>query len=167
MSANDPDQPDRLTQRGADRSRGFETDVTGFLTPDWQIIASYAFVDAEIVVDDDETLIGAQKENAPRHSGSFWTRYNLRPTPQGASFGIGLGMTAQGSRVPWFTRAFDIPGYTVFDAALYYTAPNGKARISLNVNNLFDTTYHLGAQTLTRLFPGAPRNLMLTTTYRF
>ncbi len=167
MSANDPEQPDRLTQRGADRSRGFETDVTGFLTPNWQIIASYAFVDAKIVFDDDETLIGAQKENAPRNSGSFWTRYDLRAKPQGASFGIGLGMTAQGSRVPWFTRSFEIPGYTVFDAALYYTAPNGKARIALNVNNLFDKIYHLGAQTLTRLFPGAPRNLMLTTTYRF
>ncbi len=167
MSANDPDNPDRLTQRGADRSRGFETDLTGFLTPEWQVVASYAFVDAEIVFDDDETLIGAQKENAPRHSGALWTRYSFRPGSRAAGFGVGAGLTAQGSRVPWFTRAFEIPGYAVFDAALYYTAPNDKARVSLLVDNLFDETYHLGAQTLTRLFPGAPRNLMLTTTYRF
>lgn len=167
MSANDPDNPDRLTQRGAERSRGVETDVAGYLTTDWQVVASYSYTDARIVNDAEAALVGARKENTPIHSGSLWTRYSLRPKPQGASFGIGLGLNANGSRIPWFSRAFEVPGYTVFDAALYYTAPNGKARIALNVNNLFDTTYWLGAQNLTRLFPGTPRNLLITTTYRF
>ena len=35
------------------------------------------------------------------------------------------------------------------------------------VNNIFDTTYWIGAQNYLRLFPGAPRNFMLTATYKF
>ena len=54
-----------------------------------------------------------------------------------------------------------------FDAALYYTPSKSNVQVALNINNLFDTTYWLGAQNYTRLFPGAPRNLMLTMTYKF
>jgi iron complex outermembrane receptor protein len=37
----------------------------------------------------------------------------------------------------------------------------------MNINNVFNKTYWLGAQNYLRLFPGAPRNLMLTASYRF
>ncbi len=167
MSANDPDNPDLLTQRGADRSRGFETDLAGYILPNWQINASYSFVDAKIVYDDDETLIGERKENTPRHGGNLWTRYNLPSIGKGNRIGFGLGINAQGSRIPWYTRAFKLPAFVVADAAIYYTAPGNKLQVALNVNNVFDQTYWNGAQTLTRLFPGEPRNFMLTSTYRF
>lgn len=167
ISANDPANPDLLTQRGANRSRGFEIDIAGFITPDWQINVSYSYIDASIVDDDDENLIGKRKENTPFNSGNVWTRYNFPLSSALKGIGIGFGAQHQGSRIPWFTREFEVPAFTIFDAAIYYAPAKGNLQLALNIRNLANDTYWLGAQTYTRLFPGAPRNYMLTATYRF
>ncbi|MBK9933316.1 MAG: TonB-dependent receptor [Cytophagaceae bacterium] len=167
MSANDPTKPDLLVQRGADLSRGFETDLAGYILPNWQINASYSFIDAKIMADANETLVGQRKENVAKHSGNIWTRYNFGANSKLKDLGIGAGMNAQGSRIPWFSRAFEVPAYTTFDAAIYYTPSKSNVQMALNMNNIFDKTYLIGAQNYTRLFPGAPRNFMLTATYKF
>jgi len=51
----------------------------------------------------------------------------------------------QGSKVPWFTRSFEVPAFTIFDAALYYTPSKSNIQLALNAGNLFDKTYWLGA----------------------
>lgn len=167
MSANDPAQPDLLVQRGADRSRGFELDLAGYISEHWQINASYSYIDAEIVNDAKAELIGQRKENTPVNSANLWTRFNFGLNSALKDIGIGFGMQHQGSRIPWFNRAFEVPAFTLFDAALYYTPASSKVQVALNANNLFNTTYWIGAQNYLRLFPGAPRNVILTATYRF
>ncbi|MDZ7935932.1 MAG: TonB-dependent receptor [Emticicia sp.] len=167
MNANDPTQPDLLVQRGADRSRGFETDLAGYILPNWQINASYSFIDAKIIADANETLVGQRKENVAKHSGNIWTRYNFDTKSKLKDLGIGAGMNAQGSRIPWFTRAFEVPAFTTIDAAVYYNPSNSNIQLAMNINNVFDKIYWIGAQNYTRLFPGAPRNFMLTATYKF
>ncbi len=167
MSANDPANPDLLVQRGADRSRGFEVDIAGFLTPNWQINAAYSYIDAVIVTDLNEALNGERKENTPVNSANVWTRYNFKEQSPLRNIGIGLGVQYSGDRIPWFTRAFTVPAYTLVDIAFYYTPAGSKVQIALNMNNVFNQTYWIGAQNYLRLFPGAPRNLMLTATYRF
>lgn len=167
ISANDPNNPDLIVQRGADRSRGLEADLAGYILPNWQINASYSFIDAQIVEDDDESLIGKRKENTSKHSGNIWTRYNFNESSKLKDLGIGLGMNAQGSRVPWFSRDFEVPSFVTFDAAIYYSPSKSNVQIALNVNNLLNKTYWVGAQHYTRLFPGAPRNFILTGTYQF
>ena len=167
ISANDPNNPDLLTQRGANRSRGFEIDIAGFITPDWQINVSYSYIDASIVEDDDESLVGQRKENTPFNSGNLWTRYNFPSSSALKGIGIGFGVQHQGNRLPWFTREFEVPAFTIFDAAIYYAPAKGNLQLALNMRNLANETYWLGAQTFQRLFPGAPRNYMLTATYRF
>lgn len=166
MNANDPTKPDLLVQRGADRSRGFETDLAGYILPNWQINASYSFIDAKIIADANETLVGQRKENVAKHSGNIWTRYNFGANSKLKDLGIGAGMNAQGSRIPWFSRAFEVPAFTTFDAGIYYTPSKSNVQMALNMNNIFDKTYWIGAQNYTRLFPGAPRNFMLTATYK-
>ncbi len=167
MSANDPTNPDLLVQRGADRSRGFETDLAGYILPNWQINASYSFIDAVIRMDKEEKLIGQRKENTPKHSGNLWTRYNFSSSSALKDLGIGLGVQSQSSRIPWFSRAFEVPAFTSIDAALYYTPAKSNLQMALNLNNVFDKTYWIGAQNYTRLFPGAPRNFILSATYKF
>ena len=167
MSANDPAQPDLLVQRGADRSRGFELDLAGYISEHWQINASYSYIDAEIVNDAKAELIGQRKENTPVNSANLWTRFNFGLNSALKDLGIGFGVQHQGSRIPWFNRAFEVPAFTLFDAALYYTPASSKVQVALNANNLFNTTYWIGAQNYLRLFPGAPRNVILTATYRF
>ncbi len=167
MNANDPTQPDLLVQRGEDRSRGFEIDITGSITKNWQIYASYSYIDAVIINDANINLINQRKENTPQNSANLWTRYNFPEHSLLKDLGLGLGIQHQGSRVPWFTRDFEVPAFTVFDAALYYAPVRSNIQLALNVGNLFDKTYWLGAQNYTRLFPAAPRNFMLSATYKF
>lgn len=167
LNANLPAFPDSLVTRGGQRSRGFELEAAGYLMPNWQVNASYSRIDATITEDNDPTLKGARTQNTPVNSANIWTRYNF---PRGTALkdiGIGLGMQHNGSRIPWFTRAFEVPAYTIFDMALYYTPGKSNMQLSLNMNNVFNKTYWLGAQNYTRLFPGAPRNMMITATYRF
>lgn len=167
MNANIPAFPDSLVQRGADRSRGFEVDLAGYITDNWQINASYSYINAEIVNDRDATLIGRRKENTPVNSANIWTRYNFGTETALKDLGIGFGIQHQGSRIPWFTRAFEVPAFTLFDAAIYYTPAKSNVQIAINANNLFDKTYWVGAQNYLRLFPGAPRNVMMTASYKF
>ncbi|WP_343591800.1 TonB-dependent siderophore receptor [Flavobacterium sp.] len=167
MNANDPVNPDLLVTRGSERSRGFECDLAGYITKDWQINASYSYIDAEITNDANTSLIGQRKQNTPKNSANLWTRYNFASHSALDDFGIGLGMQYQSSKVPWFTRDFTIPDFTIFDAALYYKPNNGNMQIALNAGNLLNKTYWLGAQNYLRLFPGSPRNVSLTVTYKF
>ena len=152
INANDPLNPDLLVQRGADKSKGFELDLSGFLLPNWQINASYSHIDATIVNDAKAILIGERKENTPRNSANFWTRYNFTGTKTLSNIGIGFGMQHQSSKVPWFTRDFEVPAFRVFDAAIYFTPDNSNLQLALNVNNVFGTNYWLGAQNYLRLF---------------
>lgn len=167
LNANVPAFPDSLTTRGAERSRGFEIDVAGYLLPNWQLNASYSYIDAVIVEDNDEALKGARKQNTPYNSANLWTRFNFPGSSKLKDIGIGAGLQYNGDRIPWFSRDFKTPAYTIMDMALYYSPGKKNIQVACNVNNLFDTRYWIGAQTYLRLFPGAPRNMMLTVTYRF
>jgi len=162
----DPNDESVLIERGEQRSRGFEWDLNGYILPNFQVSASYAFIDAEIVEDDDPALVGERIGGAPEHSANFWGRYDFM---RGAlkNIGVGLGMEYRGDRFSWFGDRLELPSYTVFDAAVYYRPTGIDMQIALKLNNLFDETYWTGALNATRLFPGAPRNVLLTTTYKF
>ena len=167
MNANDPVNPDLLVTRGAERSRGFEMDAAGYLLPNWQINLSYSYIDAIIVNDSDESLKGARKQNTPYNSGNLWTRYNFARGSFLKDLGVGLGLQYNGDRIPWFNRSFKVPAYTLLDMAVYYTPSGSNMQLSLQVNNLLDETYWIGAQNYLRLFPGAPRNLLFHVSYSF
>ena len=162
---------DNLTTRGEQRSRGFEMDISGYALPNFQLTASYGFTDAEIVEDAIEEFIGKRIGGAPKHNANFWGRYDFMNE---ALRGIGVGFGAQyiDERYTWYnpTYATDrvlLPEYAVFDAALYYKPADSDIQLTLKVNNVFDKTYWLGGLNPSRLGPGAPRNLLLTATYKF
>ncbi|MEM0578373.1 TonB-dependent siderophore receptor [Flavobacterium polysaccharolyticum] len=167
MNANDPIQPDLLVTRGSERSRGFECDLAGYITPNWQINASYSYIDAIITNDANAALIGERKQNTPKNSANLWTRYNFSSDSALKDLGVGFGMQYQSNKIPWFTRDFMLPDFTIFDAALYYKPSKSNMQVAVNAGNLFNKTYWLGAQNYLRLFPGAPRNATLTLTYKF
>lgn len=166
MNANIAEFPDSLVTRGADRSSGFELDIAGHISPDWQINASYSYIDAKVVNDASAELIGQRKENTPFNSANLWTRYNFN---RGLfkDLGIGFGAQYSGDKVPWFTRSFKVPAYTLLDAAFYYKPKKSNVQVSVNVNNITNKTYWIGAQNYLRLFPGAPRNFIASITSRF
>lgn len=166
VNANNPAEPDQLIQRGADRSRGFEAEFTGYLLPQWHIYAGYSYIDAKVKDDSNTALIGLAKENTSKNSVNLWTRYNFTNIQALKDFGIGAGMLYQSKKIPWFTRSFELPAYTTLDVALYYSVPQTRLQLALNVNNITNTTYWVGAQNYLRLFPGAPRNYLFTATFK-
>ncbi len=166
INANNPSEPDELVQRGADRSRGFEAEFSGHILPQWHIYGGYSYIDAKIMDDSNPDVIGKRKENTSKNSVNIWTRYNFSTIEFLKDFGIGAGILYQSSKVPWFTRSFELPAYTTIDAALYYT-PAKTIQLSFNLNNITNKVYWIGAQNYLRLFPGTPRNYLLTATYKF
>jgi iron complex outermembrane receptor protein len=160
-----------LTTRGEQKSTGFEMDITGYLSSNFQLTASYGFANAEIVEDAIEEFIGEPIGGAPKHNANFWGRYDFTDdTLKG--IGIGLGAQYIDERFTWYnpTYATDrvlLPSYTIFDAAIYYKPNNTGIQLTLKLNNLFDETYWLGGLNPSRLGPGAPRNVLLNATYKF
>ncbi len=162
--ANQPNQPDLLTQVGQEVAKGVELDVIGQIATNWNVVLNYAYNDATITRSTTESQIGQQKPNAPKHQGNFWTKYVVSSGPlQG--IGIGVGGNFVGKRLTSLNTAQSTPAYEVFNAALYYQMK--KFQIQVNVNNLADKTYWVGGYDYIRLFPGAPRNFLATVGYTF
>ncbi|MEP2058076.1 MAG: TonB-dependent receptor [Maribacter litoralis] len=162
---------ENLTTRGEQRSRGFEMDISGYISSNFQLTASYGFADAEIVEDAIEEYIGEPIGGAPKHNGNIWGRYDFtNETLKGVGFGLGAQFMDE--RYTWYNPTYDtdrllLPSYTVFDAAVYYKPNNTGMQLTLKLNNLFDETYWLGGLNPSRLGPGAPRNVLLNATYKF
>jgi len=165
MNANDPLDVNRLIERGAQRSRGVECEASGFIRSNWQFNAGYSYVDAIIKDDFNPDLIGQRVQNTPKHSASLWTRYNFE-TLKLKGIGFGAGVQYSGTKLPLYIRDFVLPAYTLLDAALYYSPAGSKVQLAVNMNNILNKTYWVGAQNYLRLFPGTPRNVMFNVTYR-
>jgi iron complex outermembrane receptor protein len=162
--ANDTTNPDLMRSVGEEESKGLEIDVNGSITRNWSVSASYSYNEAAISESPIETEIGRQKPNTPRQQGNLWTRYNFT---DGAlkDFGLGFGSNFATTRTLSQTDTQTIPGYTLFNAALYYSI--NKFKIQINANNIANKTYWVGGYDLIRLFPGAPSNWLLTLGYSF
>ncbi len=164
--ANDPERPDLLLQTGAERSRGVEFDAIGRLSSSWNLVASYAYLEAEITDGGALEVVGRQKPNAPRHSANLWTKYSLAA---GRLKGLGAGVGVQyvderfGSLVADEANPPLFPSYTLLDGALYYAAE--RFQLQVNASNLLNRTHWVGGYDYLRAFPGAPR--MVTTTISF
>lgn len=165
--ASDPGNPDKQQQIGKERAKGIELDVVGAITPNWNVVATYAYNDAKIVSaksSADTTFIGNQKPNAPKQQGSVWTKYTIG---KGGAKGLGAGIGANfvTRRNLSLNGTQSIPGYALLNAALYYTV--NKVQVQFNFNNLLNKTYWVGGYDYLRLFPGMPRNWQATISYLF
>ncbi|MGL6341066.1 MAG: TonB-dependent siderophore receptor, partial [Waterburya sp.] len=83
----DPVDPFSSVATGEQKSQGIEFDLSGEISPGWKIITSYAYIDAE-VSEDNSIPVGNRLFNAPEHSASLWTTYEIQ---QGNLKGLGFG----------------------------------------------------------------------------
>ena len=93
----------------------------------------------------------------PEHQFSLWNRFAFN-----ANWAAGLGIIAQSDMYATLDNRVKLPGYARVDAALYYAFANGKTRLALNVENLFDAEYYPTADGNNNISPGAPRNARVT-----
>ncbi|GAA0421365.1 TonB-dependent siderophore receptor [Pseudomonas veronii subsp. inensis] len=148
---------------GQVRSRGFDLNVAGNITPEWRVIGGYAYVDAE-VTKDNTIRVGSRLANIPRNSFSLLNVYEFQ---DGALKGLGLGAggkyvaerVGQTSNTP-----FSMGAYTVVDLLGYYKV-NDKVRLNLDVKNLFNRDYEEGAFGNVYAYPGEPRTVQVGIAY--
>lgn len=160
---DDPDRPEFRIQIGEQRSRGIEFDVAGEILPGWNLIASYAYIDAEIT-EDNSGNEGNRPKNVPEHSGSLWTTYEIQSGDlQG--LGVGAGIFVVGDRPGDLENTFDLPSYVRTDAAIFYRRDNWQ--VQLNFKNLFDVDYFENAISRNSVSPGAPFTILGTVSVRF
>lgn len=166
VAASDPVDFDYVIQIGRARSRGLEVELPAVINPRWRVIANYTWLEAKVLEDSFATP-GARLVNAPEHAASLWTTYDLVGPLKGAS--IGVGAQHIGKRAGNTDNSITLPAYTRVDANLAYSfdAGFGPLRAQLNVLNLFDDFYYDSGGAFIPLYPGAPRTVTASLTYRF
>jgi len=164
VSTGDPANPGFEIQVGEQRSRGAELEMVGEIVPGWQVIGSLTWLDAEIT-EDNEFPVGNRLTNVPEWSGSLWTTYEFR---SGALRGLelGAGVFAVGEREGDLDNSFDVPAYARVDLLARYEVTENVG-LSVNVHNLFDTTYVEAASSSAQIEPGPPLTVFATFDLHF
>ena len=143
---------------GKQRVDGFEFGATGRLTENWSIIASYSYLDSEVLESNTPTEVGNRLGNVPDHSGSLWTTYELE-----GGWEFGGGARYVGTRYTNVANTREIDPYWVFDATVAYNFGSGVSA-RLNLFNLFDERYidQVGGG---HFIPGPGRSALATVAF--
>jgi iron complex outermembrane recepter protein len=165
-----PGNPLASIQIGTTESKGIELETSGRIRSSWDITFAYAYNEARIVADH-VYPVGNTFQNAPRHSGSVWTVYQVQHGPlSGLSFGGGI----QARSYRFVDPADDVllPGYGRVDAmASYVFGPvhreEKRYKMSVNIQNLTNRHYFETGNTPTVIFPGSPINALTEFQLRF
>jgi catecholate siderophore receptor len=91
-----------------------------------------------------------------------WNKFAL-----GGGWSAGLGVIHQSDAYTSTSNTVTLPAFTRTDGAIYYAFADGRTRLALNVENLFDKKYYPTAHNDNNISPGAPRNARLTISTRF
>jgi len=163
-SVTDPDNTSYARTSGKVRSRGFDLNVTGNITPEWRVTGGYAYVDAEIL--QDPLLVrGSNLQNIPMHSIPLLSVYEFQAGEM-AGLGLGGGVSYVGKRAVTDGSTVYLPEYAKVDLLAYYKIDD-RAKFSLNVSNLLDKGYYSSALSTVRVMPGEPRTVLGSVSVKF
>lgn len=147
---------------GKRHTDSLEFEVSGRITPQWDVFAGVAFMKAVIDESTATAEIGQNPGLSPSRQANLFTTYRISD-----QWRIGAGLTAVSQNKPansvlTLNRA---PGYVKADALVEYRI-NDSNTLKLNIDNLFDKVYY---NTLYRGFaaPGDERSVRLTLTSKF
>ncbi|MEM1255619.1 MAG: TonB-dependent siderophore receptor [Cyanobacteria bacterium P01_H01_bin.21] len=164
VSTSDPNNPGFLIQTGEQRSRGIELSTQGEILPGWNIIAGYAYTDAE-VTEDNVIPVGNQLAGVPEHAFNLWTTYEIQSGDL-EGLGAGLGVFFVGERQGNLNNSFQIPDYLRTDAAIFYNKE--RFRAAINLRNLFDIDYFDGFSSFGDfVYPGEPLIVQASVSWEF
>ncbi|HEU0083920.1 MAG TPA: TonB-dependent siderophore receptor [Bradyrhizobium sp.] len=147
---------------GSHKIRGFETALTGYITPAWQSTFGYAYTDAKVTGDTSTTIVaGNRVQLVPYNQFAWWNKYQIDP------------LWAVAAGVIYFSDSFAssddtvrLPGFARFDAAVYRKIDE-HWRVQLNVENLFNKHYWATADGNNNISPGPPLTVRLSALARF
>ena len=145
------------------QSRGFDAEIAGDLTPDWQLFAGYTYNTRKYTATAGQQQLfvkGADfSQHTPKHMFRLYTTYRL---PGAANrWTLKGGFNMQDKHRSWDVKQ-PLGGYTVWNAGVQYQ-PNKKLNLGLTVNNLTDKRYYENYEARTYgwgYFYGEPRNVV-------
>jgi len=152
---------------GMHHIRGFETALTGYVTPDWQAVLGYAYTDARIANDltapgvTPPIVAGNRVQLVPYNQLSLWNKYQINPVWSAA-----LGVIYFSDSFASSDDSVRLPGFVRVDAAVYAKV-NDMWRVQLNVENIFNKGYWATADGNNNISPGQPRTFRATAIARF
>ena len=147
--ANDP-LNGTVVLTGSTRTKGFEAQLSGRITPQWQASLGYAHQTGEIRTTTTAAPAGRKLAQLPRDQITAWTRYDVTP-----AIGFGMGVIHQAKQFATISNAVVLPAFTRVDAAAFWDMSE-RITLQLNVENLFDRGYYPSAHTDNNIAPGEP-----------
>ncbi|QHE94390.1 TonB-dependent siderophore receptor [Pandoraea fibrosis] len=154
---------------GAARSRGVELDVSGRIGQRWNVIASYAFIDAKTT--DDPLYTGNTLVNVARHTASLAGVYDWGPVLGDGGGNLRLGAVGRyiGARPGDSANSFTLPAYFVADVFATYDTKIGRHPVhyQFNVKNVFNKTYYPSSASQYFVAIGDARSATLSATFEF
>lgn len=148
---------------GEQRSRGIEFETAAELLPGLDLTFAYTFMDAE-VTKDTVIPVGNRLYGAPDHVANVWLKYSIQEGPL-KGLGFGAGVTYVGPQAADVYNTFDLPSYTIANAAIYYERERFTAQV--NFNNVTDKRYFSGAGGELYVVPGEPFNISASVGWKF
>jgi catecholate siderophore receptor len=152
---------------GQHKILGFETSLTGYITPEWESVLGYAYTDARIVNDltgpivTPPILAGNRVQLVPFNQFAWWNKYQFTPI-----WAAAVGVIYFSDSFASSDDSVRLPGFVRFDAALYAKI-NENWRAQLNIENIFNKGYWATADGDNNISPGQGRTVRLKATYRF
>lgn len=163
VNANDPSNPNLFVQQGENRSKGIETEATGNILPNLSVNLSYAYCSALVLQSKVPSEIGTRVENAPKNTSGSWIKYTFTNGFL-KGFGLSAGHTQVDERAT-LDPTITLPGYFLINAGIQYAYKHYK--FAMNVYNITNQTYWIGAYNNVSKWPGEPRNAMVNLGYVF
>ena len=147
---------------GEIRIQGYELGIQGAITPRWNVIAGYSYLDSEIIdAGPASTDEGNRFPQTPENAFSLWSTYDVLPQVQ-----IGGGAYFVDRQYGNDANTKSISPYWRFDAMASY-AFNDNVTFRLNVENLLDRTYFERVYTTHMATLGNGRRAILTADFKF
>lgn len=158
----------QLHTAGKVKSKGVEFDLTSRINDRLDATLTYAYTDAKVTQDEDQTLVGNRLSNVAENTASLALAYNYGQFLNG-QLRMGLSGNYVGKRAGDTENKFELPDYTIANAFVSYDTKLAKqdVNIKLNLNNIFDKTYYTSSVNNLAVSQGDSRQAVLRATVKF
>lgn len=170
VQITDPDPSNSSNQILVDgqETKGIELGVSGNITDKWSVLGGYAYQEGEITKQQGfgsgAILKGTQLAQTPKHTFSFWNRYDFNVI-WSAAVGV-ISRSEMYAALPTASESTILPGYARLDAAVFAKL-NKNTRFQVNIENLTNKEYALFAHNNNNITPGSPISGRATLIYDF
>jgi len=159
----DPVNPTGQIQAGEAQAQGIELEGLWVLTPNWDLISSYAFTATEVTEGTPGVDEGARLPSVAEHLASVWSQHRFAVGGL-AGFSAGAGVRYVGASYDGEDKV-KTPDYTLVDAMIGYETRDWQ--FALNGTNLADKTYYTTCLARGDCFVGTKRTVVASVGYRF